>query len=125
MVYKFKPEGVCSMEMQVDIEDGIIKEAKIVGGCPGNTVGISKLVEGMRISDIIKKIVCLTLDLPVNRRTAKAVIIKTNIPDLFTRCMTQKTDSIVHSKYNTHFTVHLGDGIRYATIAKPKERSKP
>lgn len=54
MVYKFKPEGVCSMEMQVDIEDGIIKEAKIVGGCPGNTVGVSRLVAGMKVDDAIK-----------------------------------------------------------------------
>ena len=54
MVYKFKPEGVCSMEMQVDIEDGIIKEAKIVGGCPGNTVGVSRLGAGMKVDDAIK-----------------------------------------------------------------------
>ena len=53
MIYKFKPEGVCSMEMQVDIEDGIIKEAKIVGGCPGNTVGVSRLVAGMKVDDAI------------------------------------------------------------------------
>ncbi len=54
MVYKFKPVGVCSMEMEVDIEDGIIKEAKIVGGCPGNTVGVSRLVAGMKVDDAIK-----------------------------------------------------------------------
>lgn len=54
MIYKFKPEGVCSMEMEVDIEDGIIKEAKIVGGCPGNTVGVSRLVVGMKVDDAIK-----------------------------------------------------------------------
>ncbi|MBO5397667.1 MAG: TIGR03905 family TSCPD domain-containing protein [Clostridia bacterium] len=54
MIYKFKPEGVCSREMEVDIEDGIIKEAKIVGGCPGNTVGVSRLVVGMKIEDAIK-----------------------------------------------------------------------
>ena len=54
MLYTFKPQGVCSMEMQVDIEDGIIKEAKIVGGCPGNTVGVSRLVAGMKVDDAIK-----------------------------------------------------------------------
>ena len=56
MVYKFKPEGVCSMEMIVDIEDGIIKDAKIIGGCPGNTVGLSVLVVGMNVDEAIKKL---------------------------------------------------------------------
>lgn len=56
MVYKFKPQGVCSMEMIVDIEDGIIKEAKIIGGCPGNTVGLSALVAGMSMDEAIKKL---------------------------------------------------------------------
>jgi uncharacterized protein (TIGR03905 family) len=56
MVYKFRPEGVCSMEMIVNIEDGIIKEAQIIGGCPGNTVGISHLVVGMSVDEAIKKL---------------------------------------------------------------------
>lgn len=56
MVYKFKPTGVCSMEMIVDIEDGIIKEAKIIGGCAGNTVGISRLVAGMTVDEAIKRL---------------------------------------------------------------------
>ena len=29
MVYKFRPTGVCSMEMIVEIEDDIIKNAEI------------------------------------------------------------------------------------------------
>ena len=54
MEYRYKPEGVCSKEMIFDIEDGIIKSLKIVGGCPGNTQGVSRLVEGMKIEDVIK-----------------------------------------------------------------------
>ena len=42
--------------MVFDIEGDIVKSVKVVGGCPGNTVGISKLVEGMKIKDIIKKL---------------------------------------------------------------------
>ena len=56
MEYRYKPEGVCSREMIFDIENGIIKSLKIVGGCQGNTQGISKLVEGMKIEDVIKKL---------------------------------------------------------------------
>ena len=56
MEYKFKPEGVCSQEMIVNIEDGIIKEAKIIGGCAGNTVGLTNLLVGMSVEEAIKKL---------------------------------------------------------------------
>lgn len=56
MEYKFRPVGVCSIEMIVDIEDGIIKEAKIIGGCPGNSVGVTSLVVGMSIDEAIKRL---------------------------------------------------------------------
>lgn len=56
MVYKFRPSGVCSMEMIVDVEDGIIKEAQIIGGCPGNSIGVTNLVVGMTIDEAIKRL---------------------------------------------------------------------
>ncbi len=56
MEYRYKPEGVCSREMIFEIENGIIKSLKIVGGCQGNTQGVSRLVEGMKIEDVIKKL---------------------------------------------------------------------
>lgn len=56
MVYKFRPVGVCSVEMEVDIEDGIIKDAKIIGGCAGNTVGLTQLLVGMSIDEAIKRL---------------------------------------------------------------------
>ena len=42
--------------MIVVIEDGIIKSAKIIGGCAGNTTAVTRLVEGMRIDDAIAKL---------------------------------------------------------------------
>ena len=42
MEYKYKPVGVCSQEMIIDIENDIIKSVKIIGGCAGNTVGVSR-----------------------------------------------------------------------------------
>ena len=53
MEYRYTPEGVCSMQMIFDIENNIVNKLKIVGGCPGNTVGVSKLVEGRTIDEII------------------------------------------------------------------------
>ena len=54
MEYRYTPQGVCSMQMIFNIENGIIKKLKIVGGCPGNTVGVSKLVEGKSVDEVIK-----------------------------------------------------------------------
>ena len=53
MKYIYEPQGVCSMQMIFDIEGDIIKSLKIIGGCPGNTVGVSRLVEGKKIEDVI------------------------------------------------------------------------
>lgn len=54
MKYEYFPEGVCSIKMVFDIEDNIIKSLEIIGGCPGNTVGVSKLVEGKTVDEVIK-----------------------------------------------------------------------
>ncbi len=54
MKYEFSPKGVCSIKMIFDIEDNIVKSLKIIGGCPGNTVGVSKLVENKSIDEIIQ-----------------------------------------------------------------------
>lgn len=56
MEYRYKPTGVCSREMIFDIEGDIVKSVKIVGGCAGNTVGISSLVKGMKIKEVIEKL---------------------------------------------------------------------
>ena len=49
----YKTKGVCSSEIQFDVEDDIVKNVKILGGCAGNTVGVCRLVEGMHIDDVI------------------------------------------------------------------------
>jgi len=54
MVYKTK--GTCSKEIQVEADGDIIKSVKFVGGCAGNTAGITKLVQGMKIDDVIEKL---------------------------------------------------------------------
>jgi uncharacterized protein (TIGR03905 family) len=40
--------------MIFDIENNIVKSLQIIGGCPGNTVGVSRLVEGRSIDEIIQ-----------------------------------------------------------------------
>ena len=53
---KYTPKGVCSHLITITHEDGIIKEAMIHGGCPGNTRGVSLLVTGLSISEAIRKL---------------------------------------------------------------------
>ena len=56
MVYQYEPKGVCSMQMNIEVEDEIIKSVQIIGGCAGNTKGVSVLVEGMNINEAIKRL---------------------------------------------------------------------
>ncbi len=56
MVYRYEPKGVCSMEMDIEVEGETIKSVEIIGGCAGNTKGISILVAGMNINDAIRKL---------------------------------------------------------------------
>lgn len=56
MVYKYTTRGVCSREMNIEVEGDIVKSVQIVGGCQGNTKGISILVAGMKVDDVIKKL---------------------------------------------------------------------
>ena len=55
MTYTFTPRGVCSRRMTVELEDGIIKDVKVEGGCSGNLQGISRLVKGMKATDAIER----------------------------------------------------------------------
>ena len=56
MEYTINPVGVCSMQINVKIEEDVIKDVKFIGGCAGNTMGISSLLIGMKAEDAIKKL---------------------------------------------------------------------
>ena len=57
MIYTFRPRGVCSQEMQVEVDDhGIIRDMRVLGGCSGNLQGISALVKGMPAEEAIKRL---------------------------------------------------------------------
>lgn len=48
--------GVCSRMIIVDVENGIIKKVQIVGGCQGNTTGLSVLLENMEVDEAIRRL---------------------------------------------------------------------
>ncbi|NLH01474.1 MAG: TIGR03905 family TSCPD domain-containing protein [Clostridiales bacterium] len=56
MTVIYEPTRVCSRKIIVSAEDGIITEAKIIGGCSGNTQGICRLVTGMKIEDAVSRL---------------------------------------------------------------------
>lgn len=51
-----KTSGVCSRQIDLDIEDGVIIDAKFTGGCSGNTQGVAALVVGMTVKEAIKRL---------------------------------------------------------------------
>lgn len=56
MQFTYKTNGVCAVSIQIEIENDVIKSVKYTGGCNGNLQGISALVEGMNIDDVINKL---------------------------------------------------------------------
>lgn len=54
--FSFTPQGVCSAQIDFELENGIVKNVRFTRGCNGNTQGISALVEGMHVDDIIRRL---------------------------------------------------------------------
>jgi len=54
--YSYRTSGTCSREILIDVENDVVKNVQFVGGCHGNTQGISKLVKNMKIDDVILKL---------------------------------------------------------------------
>jgi len=54
MKYSATPAGVCSRRMDFEIdENGVVTKVLIVGGCPGNSLGLAKLAEGRKAEDVV------------------------------------------------------------------------
>ncbi len=54
--FTYKTKGVCSRSINIELDGDIVVSARFEGGCNGNTKGISSLVEGMNIDDVINKL---------------------------------------------------------------------
>ena len=51
MHYSYTPTGVHSKSIEFDIEDNIVKNVQIIGGCDGNNKGMAALAEGRTAED--------------------------------------------------------------------------
>ena len=55
-MYTYTTTGVCAKQIDFAVENDKIVNVNFIGGCPGNLIGISKLVEGMEIAEAINKL---------------------------------------------------------------------
>lgn len=56
MTYTYKTQGTCSTNIELDVEDGIVKEVAFWGGCNGNLQAVSRLVKGMSVEAVIDRL---------------------------------------------------------------------
>ncbi len=55
MHYTYKTKGTCSSQIDLEVENGVVQDVKFTGGCNGNTKGISALVKGMKVDEVIAR----------------------------------------------------------------------
>lgn len=55
-MFKYSTSGVCAKDIEFDIEDNKVKNVRFHGGCNGNLQGISKLIEGMEVEEVVEKL---------------------------------------------------------------------
>lgn len=56
MSYIYKTKGTCSTQIEVTLDGNVVKEVKFTGGCHGNLQAIPRLVEGMTVEEVERRI---------------------------------------------------------------------
>lgn len=56
----YKTQGTCSSHIDLEIEDGRVKEVSFWGGCNGNLKGVCALVKGMKTEDVLARLEGIT-----------------------------------------------------------------
>lgn len=52
----YAPRGVCSRMIDISVEDDTITQVIFTGGCSGNTQGVARLAEGMKVDEAIRRL---------------------------------------------------------------------
>ena len=60
VTYTYSTKGTCTRKIIIETDGDTVKDVQFIGGCSGNTKGISSLVKGMKINDVIEK--CKDID---------------------------------------------------------------
>ena len=53
-MYSHKNVGTCSSRVLFDIHDGVVTDCTFEAGCRGNLQGVSQLVKGRKVDDVIE-----------------------------------------------------------------------
>lgn len=56
MKYTYKTQGTCSSHIELEVENNVLKDVSFWEGCNGNLQGISRLVTGMPVAEVITKL---------------------------------------------------------------------
>lgn len=54
--FEYTPKGVCASKMIFNIENDTVLDVRVIGGCPGNSLGVRELCKGQKIDYIIEKL---------------------------------------------------------------------
>ena len=55
-MYRYNTHGTCSRQIEIELDGDIIRRVRFIGGCKGNTQGLWRLVEGMRVDEVIHRL---------------------------------------------------------------------
>lgn len=56
MQYEYKTRGVCASKILFEINDNVVSNIRFIGGCSGNTQGVSLLADGMPVDEVISRL---------------------------------------------------------------------
>ena len=55
MNISYRPKGVCAQRFDIEVEDGVIRSVRVMGGCNGNLQGIAALVKDMPVEEAVRR----------------------------------------------------------------------
>ena len=53
--FSYIPKGTCSKKIKIEIKNDVISSVDFMGGCPGNLLGITRLIKGMEVNEVLDK----------------------------------------------------------------------
>ncbi|GHT72294.1 TSCPD domain-containing protein [Bacteroidia bacterium] len=52
----YRPQGTCSSQINISVDNDVISDVHFVNGCTGNGLGVGALVKGMKIADVVARL---------------------------------------------------------------------
>lgn len=56
MKVSYVTSGSCASRIEIEIENGVIRETEFIDGCPGNTRAVAALVAGMPVAEAVRRL---------------------------------------------------------------------